>query len=244
MNNIPLKINQIEKSFSTRTILKDISLEILPSEIYGLVGANGIGKTTLIKIILQLLNQSKGEVEIFGESNLLSNSRKKLAYLPEKFQPSHLLKGREFLSLACSWYGQKLDLTRLKKNCQILDLDESVLDFKVNKYSKGMVQKLGLLSVFLLDVPLLILDEPMSGLDPVARIRLKMLLKDYKLQGNSVFFSTHILSDVEEICDRMAIINHSSIVYQGTPKDLLKQYKESSLETAFLKIVGEKVKID
>ncbi len=239
MDNIALEIINVSKSFSARNILNNVSLQVKNQEIFGLVGANGIGKTTLIKTILQLITDFSGEIKIFHQTNLLSNSRSKLAYLPEKFQPSLLLKGREFILMSCSWYKKKLDQEMLNKYCEILDFPQSALDLKVGKYSKGMIQKLGLLSVFIVDVPLLILDEPMSGLDPAARIRLKKLLKEYCSKGKTIFFTTHILADIEEICDNMAIINNGSIIYQGSPNGILQKYNTKNLESAFLSIVGE-----
>lgn len=235
--NLPLEVEHINKSFDDRVILSDISLQVRPGEIFGLVGVNGVGKTTLIKIILQLLRQSSGQVRFFGQDAALPASRKSLAYLPEKFYPSPLLKGKEFLSLAVSYYKQSLDLKQVNEKAQILGLDPDVLQYKIGRYSKGMGQKLGLLSVFLANTPLLILDEPMSGLDPRARIQLKTLLRDYKQQGNSVFFSSHILADIEEICDRMAVIHAGKIIYTGTPAEFLKLYAEQNLERAFLKSI-------
>ena len=127
-----------------------------------------------------------------------------------------------------------------RKHAKSLGLDPKVLDYRVGKYSKGMGQKLGLLSMFLIDAPLLILDEPMSGLDPSARIQLKERLLEYKKKGGTVFFSSHILSDIEEICDRMAVINNSKLIFEGTPKKFLSKFKQKSLERAFLKAINYK----
>ena len=153
---------------------------------------NGVGKTTLIKIILDLLDQDHGEVEIFGVSRVLPESRKKICYLPEKFQPSQHLKGAEFVKFVLDFYGKKYNPEKAKKVCENLDLKFEVLKQKVTKYSKGMTQKLGLLAVFLSEADLVILDEPMSGLDPKARIALKKELIAYKKSGKTIFFSSHI----------------------------------------------------
>jgi ABC-2 type transport system ATP-binding protein len=238
MKNAPLSVSSVYKSFKNKPILDNVSLQVKPGEIYGLIGVNGVGKTTLIKIILNLLNPDKGEMEFFGVNANLPESRKNIAYLPEKFYPSPFLKGKEFLSLSLSYYGKSLDINEAKSKAEALDLDPGVLDHMIGKYSKGMGQKLGLLAIFLAKAPLLLLDEPMSGLDPSARIRLKGLLKEYKEQGNTVFFSSHILADIEEICDRMAVMHQGRLIYEGNSSAFLKEYKEKNLERAFLKAIG------
>ncbi len=234
---LPLVVDHVSKNFKDKKVLKDVSLTIKKEEIYGLIGVNGVGKTTLIKVILDLLDADKGGVTFFGHDAKDPKSRQNIAYLPEKFYPSPFLKGSEFLSLALSYYGKKLDIDEARAKAEVLDLDPKVLDHLVGKYSKGMGQKLGLLSVFLTGSPLLILDEPMSGLDPGARIKLKQLLRDYKKQGNTIFFSSHILADIEEICDRMSVMHNGDLIYEGGSAAFLKQYKEKNLERAFLKAI-------
>ena len=234
----PLKISEISKSFADRSILDKINFDVKPNEIFGFIGLNGQGKTTLIKIILDLLDQDSGEVEIFGVSRLLPEARRKVCYLPEKFQPSAHLKGEEFVRFVLDFYGKKPDMTRAKQICDNLDLRFEVLKQKVTKYSKGMVQKLGLLAVFLSDAELIILDEPMSGLDPKARIALKKELIAYKNSGKTVFFSSHILSDMDEICDSIAVLNESRIAYVGTPQGFKIKHEQDSLDKAFLKEIG------
>lgn len=238
MLSTPLSIKQVSKYFGQRQVLYDINLDVQVGEIFGLVGVNGVGKTTLIKIMLQLLQQSAGTVEFFGQNANDPMSRRRLAYVPEKFHPSPLLKGMEFLSLALSYHGKTLDEDAVMYHAELLGLEQSALSQRISYYSKGMGQKLGLLAAFLVNVPLLILDEPMSGLDPSARIRLKTLLNHYCSAHNSVFFSSHILSDIEEICTRMAVIHEGKIIYQGTPKSFLEYYAEFNLERAFLKAIS------
>lgn len=233
----PLKIFEISKSFNNK-VLDQISFEVKPNEIFGFIGLNGIGKTTLIKIILDLLDQDNGEVEIFGVSRLLPEARKKVCYLPEKFQPSAHLKGQEFIKFVLGFYGRKFDEKKAHQICTDLDLRFEVLQQKVTKYSKGMTQKLGLLAVLLSEAELIILDEPMSGLDPKARIALKHKLLDYKKSGRTVFFSSHILSDMDEICDSIAVLNDTKIVYQGTPKGFKDKHGQDNLDKAFLKEIG------
>lgn len=228
-----LKIDNISKSF-VQPVLKNINLEVNKNEIFGFIGLNGQGKTTLIKIILDLLDQDEGEVEIFGVSRILPESRRKVCYLPEKFQPSLHQTGYEFLNFVLGFYQIKFDEVKAFELCDSLELNHSFLHQKIHKYSKGMTQKLGLMAVFLSKADLIILDEPMSGLDPLARINLKRELMAYKKNGKAVFFSSHILSDMDEICDNIAVLHNAQIKFCGIPLDLKKKFAKDSLDQAFL----------
>ena len=151
-----------------------------------------------------------------------------------------MLKGREFLKIFNDFSkDSKIDTKQLENQIlnltDLLVLDRKALSLKVSKYSKGMMQKLGLISTFLGDSELVILDEPMSGLDPKARIYLKELLLKSKAENKSIFFSSHVLADIDEICDRIAILNNGKLSFIGTPDELKKKYSQSSLEKAFLK---------
>lgn len=236
-SEIPLKITNITKEFNKK-VLDGINLEVKNNEIFGFIGLNGIGKTTLIKIILDLIEQDDGEVEIFGISRLLPKARNRVCYLPEKFQPSSHLKGQEFIKFVLNFYNKEFNEEKAQKICENLDLKFEVLKEKVTKYSKGMTQKLGLLAVLLSEADLIILDEPMSGLDPKARIALKKELLAYKKLGKTIFFSSHILSDMDEICDSIAVLNNANIVYHGTPKAFKEKHDLNSLDKAFLKEIG------
>lgn len=235
----PLTIDAISKTYGSHAVLENISFTLKPGEIFGLVGLNGIGKTTLIKIILDLSKADSGQARIFGQPGTTVKAREKISYLPEKFSPSRYLKGMEHLKLALSYYGQKLDTDLARQMAVDLDLDPAALDRKVGSYSKGMGQKLGLIGAFMVDQPFMILDEPMSGLDPRARIKLKDVMLRAKGQGKTLFFSSHILSDIDEICDRIGIIHNRSLVYLGTAKEFKPTFGEQSLERAFLRAIGE-----
>jgi len=234
---LPLKISEISKSFA-KTVLDKVSFDVKQNEIFGFIGLNGQGKTTLIKIILDLLDQDYGEIEIFGTSRVLPEARRRVCYLPEKFQPSIHSKGEEFVKFVLGFYGKKFDATKARQICENLDLNFEVLKQKISKYSKGMTQKLGLLAVFLSEADLVILDEPMSGLDPKARIALKRELIAYKNAGKTVFFSSHILSDMDEICDAISVLNNAKIVYCGSPQGFKDKHSQESLDKAFLKEIG------
>lgn len=235
---MPLTIDHIVKSYGKQRVLEDISFTLQPGEIFGLVGLNGAGKTTLIKILLDLAHADSGNALLFGEPSTSVKARERLSYLPEKFSPSRYLKGYEHLALALSYYGKKLDREKARTLAAELDLNPDVLDRKVGGYSKGMGQKLGLMGAFMVDQPFMVLDEPMSGLDPRARIALKEVMLRARGEGKTLFFSSHILSDIEEICDRIGIIHDSKLVYLGTASAFKPTFKEDTLERAFLKAIG------
>ena len=235
-----LEIKTINKSFSNQQILQDINFSVNSGDVFGLVGVNGIGKTTLIKIILDLLSADNGEVNIFGKTSNQKESRSNVAYLPEKFTPSQFLKGAEFLKLSCQQFNQQYQKDKVVELCNELDLRLESLDTKITKYSKGMGQKLGLISMFLSGADLLILDEPMSGLDPHVRIKLKELLKNLaKKNQKTIFFSSHILSDIDEISDKIAVINNGQIIFNGKPSDFKLKFQSESLEKAFLEAINK-----
>ena len=239
--NLPLKVCDLHKSFAQHKVLDGVDFSLASGEIFGLIGLNGVGKTTLIKTMLDLIDADTGAVDIFDVSSKNIDARKNLSYLPEKFQPSRYLKGLEYLDLALSYYGLKLDVEKAKAMAIALDLDPSVLSARVGSYSKGMGQKLGLVGAFLIDAAFLVLDEPMSGLDPSARIKLKDQLLASRAQGKTIFFSSHILSDIDEICDRIGVIHNTKLFFIGTPSAFKQQYAESSLEKAFLKSIDIKI---
>lgn len=238
LDSKPLEVVGISKTYGDKKVLDDVSLGLDSGELFGLIGLNGVGKTTLIKIMLDLASADKGDVFISGESSRSVASRKHLSYLPEKFQPSRYLKGFEYLSLSLSYYGMSLDKSEAEEMALALDLDPKALSMKVGSYSKGMGQKLGLVGAFMIDQPFVILDEPMSGLDPRARIHLKDMMLKMKERGKTLFFSSHILSDIDEICDRIGVIHDTKLFYTGTPEGLRKKHDEASLEKSFLKAIN------
>jgi ABC-2 type transport system ATP-binding protein len=233
-----LDIRNIRKSFprGDGAVLEDVNLSVNSGEIFGLVGLNGVGKTTLIKIILDLMDSDSGECLICGKSNRDPNSRDNIFYLPEKFQPSQNLRVIEFFRIFIEMNGTTLP--KLENICEKISLGKSVLNEKIGNLSKGMVQKIGLAASIIENKKLVILDEPMSGLDPKARIYLKNALLEYKKDGNSVFFSSHILSDIDEICDIIAVLHNSTIKFVGAPNEFKKNHDETSLERAFLREIG------
>jgi len=248
MTAFALDLQNVNKLFNSgkfnsdkevKSVLNDVNLQIRENSIFGLAGLNGVGKTTMIKLILDLLSFDSGKIFIFGIDNKIAQSRQNICYLPEKFQPSQYLTGYEFLDLSLSFYNKKLDKQTAYDMALKLDFDPNSLKQIVRKYSKGMGQKLGLMSCLLSDAKLLILDEPMTGLDPKARVALKETLKEYVKTGKTIFFSSHILDDIEEICDEIAILHDGKILFHDTPSNFMKEYNQNKVEKAFLMCIDD-----
>jgi len=233
-----LSFQNVAKTFAGQSILKDFSLNIPPGEYFALAGANGAGKTTLIKMALDLIRADSGEVRLFGLTSTQVASRENLIYLPERFSVPAYLTGTEYIQFVLGMYALKYNAVTTKKACERLDLDPHVLNKKVSEYSKGMSQKLGLMACFLAERQLLILDEPMSGLDPKARYLVKQYLTELKQTGTTVFYSTHMLADAEDLCDRVGILDGGNLRYEGTPQDCMQAYAAKNLEEAYMRCVS------
>lgn len=233
-------VNGLYKRFDSTEVLRGIDCQIGVGESFGLVGANGVGKTTLLKSILDYVATDAGEVQIFGVSSRQPRARSRLAFLPEQFVPPYFLRGRDFLKYIARLHGVTLDQQRLDAVFEVVQLDGDAMERSVRQFSKGMAQKLGLAATFLSGKELLILDEPMSGLDPAARASIKRHLIELRNGGTTLLFTTHLLSDVETLCDRMGILNRGVLGYEGTPQACKAQYRSASLEEAYLQcVVGE-----
>lgn len=214
-------------------VLEDITLNVRQGEILGLAGLDGAGKSTLIKSILILVAPVAGSVHLFGETHEQPSSRAKLAYLPEKFQPPSHLPGHDFVRLSLAFYGRRVRRAVVCGLAEEIDLDPAALRRPIRSYSKAMAQKLGILATLLTDRPLLILDEPMSGLDPKARSLLKRQLAAARARGRTVFMSSHILADHDGLCDRVAVLHQGRLGYVGSPTGLKESQGAPTLETAF-----------
>lgn len=229
-----LAFRHVSKAFGTSVALGDVQLDVGSGELFGLVGMNGAGKTTLIKCLLDASRADSGSIEVFGVTSLLPAARSRLAFLPERFNAPFYVTGRDFLRLMLQLYGRGYEETDARAILEALDLDLSALDKPVRAFSKGMTQKLGLACCLLSERALLLLDEPTSGLDPKARALLKGALRDRHARGTTIFFTSHSLADVEEMCDRMAVLHQGRIRYVGSPAGLRERHGEPTLERAFL----------
>lgn len=240
-NDIPaLSVRGVSVSYGRRRVIDGMDLSVGQGETFGLIGLNGVGKTTLIKTVLGLREPDAGEIAVFGMARADISAKKKIAYLPERFEPPSFLTGMEFLRFSMRLYGIVADKDKIGRESAGLMLDPAVLKNRVQTYSKGMRQKLGLISVFLSGCPLLILDEPMSGLDPRARALVKDALARVHKEGRTVFLSSHILSDMSEICDRVGVLNRGGMVFTGTPEGLCGRGGSDNIERAFLSIIDDK----
>jgi ABC-2 type transport system ATP-binding protein len=227
----------VSKAYGTTRALDELTLEVRRGELFGLVGGNGAGKTTLIKCLLDFCEVDRGEIRLFGVSHRLTASRRELAFLPERFNPPYYLTGRDFLRYMAEMHRTSYDGTRVAETFARLDLDSGALMKPVRDYSKGMTQKLGLAACLLSGKAIQVLDEPTSGLDPKARALLKRELKALRGAGGTVFFSSHALADVEEICDRMAVLHGGRLRFAGSPAELVARYGGAGVEAAFLECI-------
>ncbi len=238
MTNPAIHIKNLCKSFNGNQVLKAIDLTVHAREFTGLIGVNGAGKTTLIKCLLDFCDVTSGEIEIFGTPSTQKEAREKLVFLPERFMPPYYLTGKDFLVYMSELHGVNYDHVQAADLAKILDLDISALTKPVREFSKGMAQKLGLASCLLSNKDLMVLDEPMSGLDPKARAYLKQHLIELKQTGKTVFFSTHLLADIEALCDRIAILHDGQIRFVGSTAECKARFNTDDLEQAYLTCVG------
>lgn len=229
-----LSIFHAHKSFSNQNIFSDLTLCMETGDCVALVGENGAGKSTLIKSILDFISLDQGEITIAGIPSQSNLSRTNIAYLPERFNPPYFLTGNSFFSYMADLWGEQFTATQVHEMLSALCLDQSMLSKSVRNLSKGMCQKLGLAACFVSQKELLILDEPMSGLDPKARVLVKNQISNLRKQNRSVLFSSHLLSDVEQLATRIAILHRARFAYIGTPKECLQKFHATNLEQAYI----------
>ncbi len=238
-----LKIENLNKNFGTFAAVDDISLEVQAGEIFGFLGPNGAGKTTTIKMLAGLLLPDSGRITING--NILSENplacKSDTGYIPDRPWLFEKLTGMEYLQFVASLYTlpEETFLTNSTHYLGLFDLQDWQHHL-IEGYSHGMRQKLIMTSVMMLDQPLLIIDEPMVGLDPKAARIVKELFKQKAAQGTTIFLSTHSLEIAEELCDKIAIITNGKLHIMGTMDTLRKKAgkEDSDLEEIFLQLTG------
>ena len=199
------------------------SFKVKRGEIFGLLGPNGAGKTTTIKAILRLIFPTEGEIRIFGRSADDREAAKRVGYMPENPYVYQYLKPLEFLDLC----GRLVGIPKTDRRARSEEMIDKVglrdaMDRPIGKFSKGMMQRIGLAQALLHDPELLVLDEPMSGLDPIGRKEVRDLLVEQRERGKTLLFTSHILSDVELLCDRVVIMQQGEITSEGQVHDLLE----------------------
>jgi ABC-2 type transport system ATP-binding protein len=217
---------EFRQGFFMRRVLavKGVSFEVERGDIFGFLGPNGAGKTTTIKMLTGLIRPTGGSARLFGETLPSTRSRKRLGFLPENPYVYPYLTPLEFVELCGRLSGLSRRVVRDRART-VLD-QVGVLyaaDRQVAKLSKGMLQRTGLAAALVADPELLVLDEPMSGLDPVGRKEVRDLILEERKKGRTIFFSTHILSDVETMCDRVTILRRGEVVVSGRLGELLKR---------------------
>jgi ABC-2 type transport system ATP-binding protein len=225
-----LRIDNLHKSFKTgfllqkETILKGISLRVDQGEIFGYLGPNGAGKTTTIKCVMGLIFPENGDIKLFDLPHLSLKAKERVGFLPENPYFYDYLTASEFLR----FYSQLFVIPELEKEKRIEDLLQLV-DMKkagnlqLRKFSRGMLQRIGLAQALLNNPDIVILDEPLGGLDPLGRKEIRDILVRLREEGKTVFLSSHILQDIEMICDRVAIIVNGEIVNQGYLQELISE---------------------
>ena len=223
------------------TAVEDLSFQVKKGEIVGFVGPNGAGKTTVIKMLTGIIKPTKGEAFVNGYSVLKEPLKAKasLAYVADNPDVLLQLKGIEYINFIADIYGVEAGLRRerIEELAVRFGLTDA-LNSSMKEYSHGMRQKLMIMAALIHDPPAWILDEPMTGLDPQAAFELKSMMRSHARAGNSVLFSTHVLEVAQKLCDRIIIINHGSLLYEGTLESLEDEYKGKDLEQIFLDMTG------
>lgn len=216
-----IETRNLRKVFGDKVAVRNLTLSVEPGEVFGFLGPNGAGKTTSVKMLLNLTYPTSGEGCLFGRPLSDPQVRNRVGFLPEHFRFHDWLKAEEFLALHADLY-QMPRLTARQRIADLLDLVGLTphAGKKLREFSKGMLQRIGLAQALLNRPGLVILDEPTSGLDPVGRRMVRDIIKDLRNQGTTVFLNSHLLSEVEITCDRVAFIKHGEVIRSSGLQDL------------------------
>ena len=234
-----LKINDYTKCFGNKIAVNHLSLHILPGEIYGFIGHNGAGKTTTLKAIAGILPFDSGDIEVDGVSirqNPLE-CKQKIAYIPDNPDIYEYMTGIKYLNFIADIFGVSSEVRqqRIRKYADLFELTAD-LGQSISSYSHGMKQKLVIISAWLHEPKLIIMDEPFVGLDPKASHLLKQMMREFCDNGGAIFFSTHVLEVAEKLCDKIAIIKKGELIREGTMDEVKG---DTSLEDVFLVLEGK-----
>ncbi|MEI7898910.1 MAG: ABC transporter ATP-binding protein [bacterium] len=233
-----VKLEAVSKAFGAVRAVNGLSLSIKQGEIFGFLGTNGAGKTTTIKMLLGFFRPDAGRLTVLDGDPSEPATRRTIGYMPETAYYYPYLNVRELLSFYGGLCGMSKSLirTRSEELIERVGLKEAGGRL-LRHYSKGMLQRAGIAQALLHEPELLILDEPFTGLDPLARIQFRDLIIELKRQGKTVFFSSHELSEAELICDRVAILKQGALVWSGTVRDVAGDGQQN-LERIFLRMLG------
>ncbi|MDY3559978.1 ABC transporter ATP-binding protein [Gemmata sp. JC673] len=219
-----IETRDLRKSYGQVEALRGVSIRVEPGEIYGLLGQNGAGKTTLIKVLLGIVHKTDGDATLLGLPSGTAAARRRVGYLPE----DHAFPGYHTGYTLMDFYGQLYGMARSERRRKIPEMLEVVgirkrMDNRIRTYSKGMKQRLGIAQAMFHDPAVIFLDEPTDGVDPVGRREIRDLMQQLKAEGRTVFLNSHLLGEVELVCDRVAIMHQGELVRQGTVADLTRQ---------------------
>ncbi len=240
-----IRLTHVSKTYAKSDVkaVDDINLEIKDGEIFGFLGPNGAGKSTTIKMITGILTPGEGTIEVDG-INIADNpiaAKQQIGFVPDNHETYETLKGTEYLNFIGAMYGVTGETlaTRVQHYADVFELTDALPNL-ISSYSHGMKQKLMVIAALIHQPKVWILDEPMTGLDPQSAFKLKQLMREHADNGNTVFFSSHVIDVVEKVCDRIAIINHGRIVAVDT-LDSIRANPDVSLEDIFLTVTGADV---
>jgi len=221
-------------------VLHGVNLSVGKSETYGLLGPNGAGKTTTLKLILGLVRPTEGTARVLGFAAGDPRGKRHLGFLPENPYFYSYLTGREFLEFVGHLFGMSLKerKERARELLALVSIDRSA-DMATRKYSKGMLQRLGIAQSLMNDPQVVFWDEPMSGLDPIGRRDVRLILNKLKEQGKTIFLNSHLLPDVNEVCDRVGVLNKGRLVAEEKICNISQSGNYKDLEEFFLTMVGE-----
>ncbi len=218
-----IETRHLRKTFGDKVAVEDLTLTVEKGEVFGFLGPNGAGKTTSVKMLLTLTAPTSGEGFLFGAPLTDPQVRGRVGFLPEHFRFHDWLKASEFLQLHADLYHMPGDLSRRRVGelLELVGLTQHA-DKKLHDFSKGMLQRIGLAQALLNQPDLVILDEPTSGLDPVGRRLVRDIIRDLRQRGTTVFLNSHLLSEVEITCDRVAFIKHGQVIRISSLQDLVE----------------------
>lgn len=240
-----IEFRNITKKYDSTVALKDINFKIHNGQIFGLIGHNGAGKSTAIKILVSILNPTEGEVFVDDKelTEYRSEIKKQIGYVADTPNVFLRLKASEYWELMGTAYNIPEDqyLKRLNYYSELFEIDTHS-DELIESFSHGMRQKTFLVGALLANPKIWVLDEPMTGLDPQATYDLKKMMREHADNGNIVLFSTHNLEHAQELCDKILILRRGHILYQGTIEDLQAQNENETLERIYLRMAGRDAK--
>ena len=228
-----IQIKKLCKSYYKQVIVDELSLEIRKGTVFGFLGPNGAGKTTTIKMLVGLNSPDSGTVTVNKNDPLNAMTREIIGFMPENPYFYDHLSGLELLQFCDELSTNKPNKNKYSELLKEVGLYDARKNM-IKTYSKGMKQRLGLAQAIIHDPDYIFLDEPLDGLDPIGRIEIKKIILNLKKKGKTIFFNSHILADVEEICDQIGIINKGRLIYSGNVK---KFCQEKPLESAFVEAI-------